>query len=928
MDFIMRKLDRLISVSEPNTVEMQTLLRERIEYIFYLVLGCLWNENIGNVGVDDRCRIVEDLNKMTIGQAVGAIRKLDNGYNFISKNGLKLFDKYPTLRNQTMGHGYVHDDNEPQLEKELNALYYDLAQIDFVKQEYDMVCVLNLKDGRYDGLKFSVDSGGVPVRWACPIEVLGQNVPNDSVFLYNKSDTYYRVSPFVFIYNKGDDVFVFQSLKDKLSGNVKVSQLFRGDIKEIRIDEFISLSYESERRRISSNKTIMNYFDKNYCNFITVPVEKKIEDFLDKNRSNVQATVWGHGGTGKTACVQNICMKKYDDLHAKFAYIIFASAKERSYDTKTGKIVEIQNIRTYEEILDIIIAVVFDEDAIGSVDSKEQRILTIESKVLLVIDDYETFIDTEKEKIQNFIRQLNLDYFKVILTTRNRRLSTGVEISSDEFSLQETRTFLENVFVNEYPQYANELKKKLEDKNVLNTIHEATSGRAIFLYQFSNLYVQRGLEIDFLKELKNSKNAQEFLYGKIYFYLSEVAKKAFEIISQISEEKDLIFKKHVLEFLLNDYDNEEVMSAIQELVDQKVIEQYDDDNYRVYSQDLFSRMKDYYDKEPQNFKDRTKGKISDIGGIHIKGTVYEAMLEEANNSRNQGNVNATIEKYKRLLNAKACEKNVKKRALINLTSYMNISMLDAEGAVQVFDNYVQRLGFQNDVDVLRLYTQQLWSLDDTAKAKACDILERYFANKANKKTSDTNLELFAVTVALCSHNVIVNTPEKVKKSAEQRILNEYGRELYKYVECRNFREFRPSIKHNMSMALINTVKLALELNRQGSDYMRFIKEIIAYGNDNFNDLFKRQISKLQYEIEKKRYTGGEYVSAVVTYIAKYGVLVTVNNVDKAIIHNTEIPYGKKQTLMRGQTISARVIGENEKGYMLSLKESDGKAMNV
>ena len=93
MDFIMRKLDRLISVSEPNTVEMQTLLRERIEYIFYLVLGCLWNENIGNVGVDDRCRIVEDLNKMTIGQAVGAIRKLDNGYNFISKNGLIIFVK-------------------------------------------------------------------------------------------------------------------------------------------------------------------------------------------------------------------------------------------------------------------------------------------------------------------------------------------------------------------------------------------------------------------------------------------------------------------------------------------------------------------------------------------------------------------------------------------------------------------------------------------------------------------------------------------------------------------------------------------------------------------------------------------------------------------------------------------------------------------
>ncbi len=920
MDFIIKKLDKLINVSEKNTVEMQTLLRERIEYIFYLVLGCLWNENIGTIGVDDRCKIVEDLNKLTIGQAVGAIRKLDSGYHLISKKGLQLFDKYPVLRNQTMGHGYVHNNNELQLERELNGLYSDLMQLDFLKREYDMICVLGSKADKYTGLKFSVDSGGIPVKWACPVEILGQDVPDNSVFLYDKKTTYYRTSPFVFIFNKGDEVFVFQSLMDKLSGNVKVSQLFRGDTKEIRIDEFISLSYESERRRISSNKTIMNYFDKNYSNFITVPIEKKIEDFLDKNRSNVQATVWGHGGTGKTACVQNICMKKYDDIHADFSYIVFTSAKERNYDTKTGEIVEIQNIRTYEEILDNIIAVVFDQDAEGSVKSKEERILSIKSKVLLVIDDYETFIDTEKEKIQRFIKQLNLDYFKVILTTRNRRLSTGVEIASDEFGLQETKGFLESVFLNEYPEYADELKRKLEDRGVLNIIHEATSGRAIFLYQFSNLYVQRGLEIDFLNELKNSRNAQEFLYGKIYTYLNEVAKKAFEIISQISEEKDLIFKKHVLEFLLNDYDGEDVMSAIQDLVDQKVIEQYDDDNYRVYSQDLFFRMKEYYENEPQNFKDRIKGKITDIGGTNIKGTVYEAMLEEANNSRNQGNVNIPIERYKRLLNDKMCDKNVKKRALINLTSYMNINLLDIEGSIQIFDNYVQRLGFQNDVDVLKLYTQQLWSLDDTAKAKACDILERYFANKANKKTDWRNLELFAMTVAFCSHNVIVNTPEKVKKSAEQRILNEYGRELYKYVISKNFSEFRPSIKHNVSIALINTAKLALELSGQGHEGMKLVRGIIAYGNTNFSDLFKRQISKLQYEIEKKKYVGGEYVSAVITYIAKYGVLVTVNNVDKAIIHNTEIPYGTKQSLKRGQTISARVIGENEKGYMLSLKE--------
>lgn len=53
-------------------------------------------------------------------------------------------------------------------------------------------------------------------------------------------------------------------------------------------------------------------------------------------------------------------------------------------------------------------------------------------------------------------------------------------------------------------------------------------------------------------------------------------------------------------------------------------------------------------------------------------------------------------------------------------------------------------------------------------------------------------------------------------------------------------------------------------------------------------------------------------SAVITYIAKYGVSLTVSNVDKAIIHNIEIFYARNQSLKRGQTINARLIGENEK----------------
>lgn len=875
MDCIIRKINCLIDVNENNTVEMQTLLKERIEYIFYLVLGCLWNENMENATIENRSRIVENLHRMSIGQVVGAIRTLDVNYKYISRKELKTFDKYPELRNQTMGHGYVHNDNVLELEKELEVLYQELISLDFLKVEYDIVCVEGMKDNKYNGIRFSSDGGGVPNKWACPISVLGQGISEESVFLVDSNMKYYRISPFVAIKNKGESMYIFQSLEDKLSGNVRMSQLFRSGTYEVRVEELISVSYGSDRRRISSNKTIMNYFDENYSRFIPVPIESTIENFLKKNRSNVQATVWGHGGVGKTACVQNICMKLFNDFEQFFSYIIFVSAKERRYDTNTGKIVEIKNIRTYEEILNSIIEVIYDEDGNQNIEEKEKKILECVNKVLIVIDDYETFEDVEKAQIQSFIHRLNIDYFKVILTTRNRRLSTGIEIILDELNEEETKEFLMSVFENEYSDYVENIKSVVKDEKTMNMIYNATSGRVIFLYQFANLFAQKGLNVNFIKELKESKNAQEFLYGKIYAYLSEGAKHAFSCISKITEEKDLIFKERVLEYVLDDYENEEKISAIQELIDQKVIEKYDEENYRIYSQELFDMMKLYFENENQSYKDKVNTKLQDIGGISIKGTVYEAMLDEANNSRNQGNVKSTVEKYKRLLNEKECENSVKKRALINLTSYLNITLMDTEGAVAIFDNYVQQLGFNNDVDVLKLYVQYLWSLDDTAKAKACDILERFFSSKSHKKTDINNIELFAMTVTYCSHNVMENTPEKVKVSAENRIFNEYGKELYNYVVSKKFSSFKPSVRHNVSIAFISTARLALELSKQGYDKMDIVNGIIKYGESNFNDLFKRQLLKLKSEIENRRYKEGEEVEVVITYVAKYGLLVSI-----------------------------------------------------
>lgn len=918
MDYIINKLNSYIQVAETKTVERQTLMRERIEYMLFLALGCLWNVCLGEMNDESRKQIVMNLKKMSIGEVVSALRELDTKNQFLTKKGLKVLNKYPELRNEALGHGYTHGDIEENLEEKLEALYQELIQIDFFSREYQIVLIRSCNEEKYEGIRFSPNSGGIPCVWSCPREVLGKQVKANELYLLDDEMKYYRVTPFVYIFDNGESVYVFQSLEDKLSGNIKMNQLFKSSVKNVNADDFVSVSKDSERRRISANGTIMNYYKRNYSNFIAMPLEKKIKDFLRQNRSNVQATIWGHGGVGKTACVQKICMDLFNDFQNEYSYIVFVSAKDRMYETETGSIKRISGIQTYDEILDKVLEVVYDEDATGTVCEKEERILCITSRTLIVIDDYETFEDRDKEKIQDLINRLNIDHFKILVTTRNKRFSSGVEIKMDELDIVETKTFILDIFRKEYPKYVDKIYMELSDENTMIKIHQATSGRVLFLYQFANLYAQRGLDEQIVLELKSSDNAKEFLYGRVYAYLGDWAKKEFMTISQITDERNLIFKEEVLFFLLGETENDDLEEGIQELIEQKIIERYDRENYRVYSKDLLDKMYSSFMDASEVFKDSIKNRIHTIGGKNVKGSVYEAMLDEANASRYVGNVKDTLQKYKQILNDKKCEKRVLRKALLNLTSYISINLGDNEQTIHIFDEYIYDLGFQEDVDVIRMYVQYLWRSDDIAKTKACDILDRFFRSKKHKKTSDKNLELFTYAVNYCSHNAIENTPEKVKSSAENRIINEYGSELFEWVSQRDFNEFKPSVRHNISLALIATVKLAKDLNVRGYDKEVLIQQIREYGMSCFNEIFRKQLERLCEDRNISVLESGE-VDARVTYIARYGILVEIDNLGRAIIHNTEMERSQRKAIKRGAKVKAKVIGQNEKGYILSLK---------
>ena len=113
------------------------------------------------------------------------------------------------------------------------------------------------------------------------------------------------------------------------------------------------------------NGTIINKFENNYSSFQyieTQSIQKKIEDFIN-NQSCVYATLWGHGGVGKTAAVQNFCEKLETDSERKFDYILFVSAKDRLYDSYTGTIKPIQDNATFVTIIKNLNRLIRNEEA-------------------------------------------------------------------------------------------------------------------------------------------------------------------------------------------------------------------------------------------------------------------------------------------------------------------------------------------------------------------------------------------------------------------------------------------------------------------------------------------------------------------------------------------------------------------------------------
>ncbi|WP_286230066.1 hypothetical protein [Neobacillus mesonae] len=132
---------------------------------------------------------------------------------------------------------------------------------------------------------------------------------------------------------------------------------------------------------------------------------------------------------------------------------------------------------------------------------------------------------------------------------------------------------------------------------LIENIHFVTSGRPIF-YQFAYMLMAKGFNDILWEKLIQPKAAKDFLYGRIYDYLSDDATDLLITIGMLLNDKDDKYLIDCLKYIVNmEDDNDKFARAMNELLKLRIIEELDRSTFRVYSKDLLNVMKEHKNKK-------------------------------------------------------------------------------------------------------------------------------------------------------------------------------------------------------------------------------------------------------------------------------------------------------------------------------------------
>lgn len=843
MDYISKSIKERISIVQsigsPN--ELLILSQSLLEYYLVLAFGLLWNKNKQKLDEEDQEYIYLKMLRPTIGDTINLIRKLDTDKFF--RNNKKLsdaLDEYPGIRNQGIGHGYTYSDGAEEVSKQLEAIckVFQDSKVPFYSGNIDFVLVQSKDNLIFKGLNFRSD--GTVISWKYPINS-ACDLETGYLYALFEDNQYLRVSPFIEIDDFGAQLYTYQSIEEKLIGRIKYNRLLSTGDKRKDWEEIARLCIINDGSKVkTSNGTILNVFDRNYTTFIGgEEIKTKIISFLTKNKSSVCATIWGHGGVGKTATVQSVCDDLANNDKKVFDYILFLSAKDRYYNTYTGNIEQLSDsISTYQQLISKINYLVFGEQ---SEDAK--RIIEYDGRILLIIDDFETFLKEDRESIEAFIQELNTEHHKVLITTRATSINIGLQFPSNELAEKEAVEFLKHLLESKQLATPSSVAQDFSDPLVSEQFYRITGGRPLFIYQFAYILAQRGIKEALKNNINEQQSAIDFLYGRLYDYLSAKAKDVFVVICLLVDEKNPVNMIEKAQYILNmEGDPDGFQSAVQELEKLKIIRyDFDDEEKRffeVYSPEILRLMNEYYQKRTPPFKQMcarrreqvSKGKSMDVD---------HSLLFTANANRLTKNEVEVIDGYRQILNRTSASIDIKLSAVINLTAYLfNGGKVDQ--ALSFFEEYHHLFSNipskdterANYASYIKLWARYNWLSDaEEQRLKAVEVLTTY-AQTGFDYSRDYDLELAGLLLQYNSIVLIdawqdlkerrqfdeISSPEfKVERSKQYRACHNlhknYGQPFYAEICNHKVFDFKSNVKQSIIAGLFSYTDILVRIKK-------------------------------------------------------------------------------------------------------------------
>ncbi|MCP9237936.1 NB-ARC domain-containing protein [Lewinella sp. JB7] len=867
MNFFTEKLNSRISILESvgDDKALLTHYQSRFETQIIIIFSYLWSRNYDYISASDRIFMHKEICKPSIGTIISLSRILDKDKMLGQGDINRYLDEYTQIRNSKIGHGYIYGDKSQEVCDLLKELSINLNKyVRVLNSNLDFIKVLSQESvNNFKGINYSSEGKEFNVWTNKPSD---KDFKINNLYLLTYSGDYLRVSPFLEIDDFGEELYIFSSLEEPLSGTVRYNRLLKTGNKYIDWTEFVDINYsDSDIKFKSANGTIRNVYDRAFKNYIDIGIKSRIVDFLKKGQDSVSATIWGHGGVGKTATIQSICDDLSSEEECVFDHIVFLSAKDRRYNYLKGKIEQIDdNISSLDEMIGLINKVVFSTDNI-----ELDAINAYDRKMLIVVDDFETFVKEERDKIKTFVRELDLNRFKVIFTTRSNEV-VGREYKTDELSKDNTLKFLESHMKNEAIKVG-ELAESMIKGNKTK-IFEITGGRPLFIIQLSYLIGERGVSSSISRNIKGSKAATSFLYDRIYDYLSLKAKDLFTLISLLVDKNNLSAGLNTLQYI-SKLENEESSfnSAIDEIEKLRII-RLDDGRkfFTVYSKEILVFMKSYFEERDSNFRNNAVDRLNQIDKDSSEDIEYSLLTAADTNRYSSKNHQQVEEGYRKILNRDSAPLQIKLVAIRNLASYLNERGFREEG-LNVYNSYSRffnGLKLKGDKDDIYQKFIKSWanfsygngSLDE--KTKAIEILASYFAGQYRNITSDRDVELLGL---LLQYKCIVaiekkydneynikygNIGVKEFKSIEKILSGEFrniekseGRFLYNYTIKAGLEAMSSYAQQNVCVAFYSYLDV-LQINKSFDRSSKLCKYVIEHGTLHFQRLFRKKMNEL------------------------------------------------------------------------------------